>query len=75
MGCTSSKRSVTTAPKSTGTTSGDSAAHPAAWVGVAPGVHESAGKRTPVGARHTDTWPAAMPVEAAGPVGRSAQDS
>jgi len=47
-----------------------SAAHLAAWAGVAPGVHESAGKRTPVGARHGNKWLTAMLVEAAGSVGR-----
>src|SRR3954462_14490880 len=48
-----------------------SAAHLAAWAGLAPGVHESAGRRTPVGARHGNKWLTAMLVEAAGSVGRS----
>jgi transposase len=47
-----------------------SAAHLAAWAGLAPGVHESAGRRTPVGARHGNKWLKAMLVEAAGSVGR-----
>lgn len=47
-----------------------SAAHLAAWAGVAPGVHESAGKRTPAGTRHGNKWLTAMLVEAAGSVGR-----
>jgi transposase len=47
-----------------------SAAHLAAWAGVAPGVHESAGKRHPVTARHGNRWLTAMLVEAAGSVGR-----
>lgn len=47
-----------------------SAGHLAAWAGVAPGVHESAGKRTPVGKRHGNKWLTSMLVEAAGAVGR-----
>ncbi len=47
-----------------------SAAHLAAWAGVAPGINESAGKRTPTGARHGNKWLTAMLVEAAGSVGR-----
>ncbi len=47
-----------------------SAAHLAAWAGLAPGVHESAGRRLPVGARHGNKWLKAMLVEAAGSVGR-----
>ncbi len=47
-----------------------SAAHLAAWAGVAPGAHESAGKRHPVPARHGNKWLTAMLVEAAGSVGR-----
>ena len=47
-----------------------SAAHLAAWAGVAPGLHESAGKRHPVAARHGNRWLTAMLVEAAGSVGR-----
>jgi transposase len=47
-----------------------SAAHLAAWAGLAPGLHESAGRRTPVGVRHGNKWLTAMLVEAAGSVGR-----
>ncbi len=47
-----------------------SAAHLAAWAGLAPGVHESAGRRTPTGVRHGNKWLTAMLVEAAGSVGR-----
>lgn len=47
-----------------------SAGHLAAWAGLAPGIHESAGKRTPVGKRHGNKWLTAMLVEAAGSVGR-----
>ena len=47
-----------------------SAAHLAAWAGVAPGVHESAGKHTAVGTRPGNKWLTAMLVEAAGSVGR-----
>ena len=47
-----------------------SAAHLAAWAGLAPGIHESAGRRTPVAARHGNKWLTAMLVEAAGSVGR-----
>jgi len=47
------------------------AAHLAAWAGLAPGVHESAGRWTPVGVRHGNKWLTAMLVEAAGSVGRS----
>jgi transposase len=47
-----------------------SAAHLAAWAGVAPGAHESAGRRIPVAARHGNKWLTAMLVEAAGSVGR-----
>lgn len=47
-----------------------SAAHLAAWAGVAPGIYESAGKRTPSGKRHGNKWLTAMLVEAAGSVGR-----
>jgi hypothetical protein len=44
------------------------AAHLAAWAGLAPAMHESAGKQTPTGKRHGN-WLAAMLVEAAGSVG------
>ncbi|GAA1581063.1 IS110 family transposase [Kribbella sancticallisti] len=47
-----------------------SAAKLAAWAGVAPGIYESAGKRTPTGKRHGNKWLTAMLVEAAGSVGR-----
>jgi transposase len=47
-----------------------SAEHLASWAGVAPGVHESAGKRHPVAAPHGNKWLTAMLVEAAGSVGR-----
>ncbi|MGW6194783.1 transposase [Kribbella sp. NPDC055110] len=41
-----------------------SAAKLAAWAGVAPGIYESAGKRTPAGKRHGNKWLTAMLVEA-----------
>ncbi len=47
-----------------------SAAHLAAWAGVAPAVYESAGKRSPAGTRHGNKWLTAMLVEAAGSAGR-----
>ena len=47
-----------------------SAAHLAAWAGLAPAIHESAGKRSPAGTRHGNKWLTAMLVEAAGSVGR-----
>jgi transposase len=46
------------------------AAQLAAWAGVAPGVHASAGKHTAVGTRPGNKWLTAMLVEAAGSVGR-----
>lgn len=46
------------------------AAHLAAWAGVAPGMYESAGKRTPTGRRYGNKWLNSMLVEAAGSVGR-----
>jgi len=46
------------------------AAHLAAWAGLAPAMHESAGKQTPAGKRHGNKWLTAMLVEAAGSVGR-----
>ena len=47
-----------------------SAAHLAAWAGVAPAVYESAGKHSPAGSRHGNKWLTAMLVEAAGSAGR-----
>jgi transposase len=47
-----------------------SAAHLAAWAGLAPAIYESAGKRRPSGTRHGNKWLASMLVEAAGSVGR-----
>ena len=47
-----------------------SAAHLAAWAGLAPSIHESAGKRSPSGKRHGNKWLTAMLVEAAGSAGR-----
>ncbi len=47
-----------------------SAAHLAAWAGVAPAIYESAGKRSPAGARHGNKWLNHMLVEAAGSVAR-----
>jgi transposase len=47
-----------------------SAAHLAAWAGLAPAIYESAGKRTPAGARHGNKWLNHMLVESAGSVGR-----
>jgi transposase len=47
-----------------------SAAQLAVWAGLAPGVHQSAGKRIPVGARPGNKWLSSMLVEAAGSVGR-----
>src|SRR3954463_14869433 len=47
-----------------------SAAHLAAWAGVAPGAHDSAGKKHPVASRHGNKWLTSMLVEAAGSVGR-----
>jgi transposase len=46
------------------------AAHLAAWAGLAPAMHESAGKQTPAGKRHGNKWLSGMLVEAAGSVGR-----
>jgi transposase len=48
-----------------------SAAHLAAWAGLAPAMHESAGKRTPAGSRKGNKWLASMLVEAAGSVSRT----
>jgi transposase len=47
-----------------------SAAHLAAWAGLAPGMHESAGKRQRPEQQHGNKWLTAMLVEAAGSVGR-----
>ncbi|MGH3469586.1 MAG: IS110 family transposase [Thermocrispum sp.] len=47
------------------------AAHLAAWAGVAPAMHESAGRRKPAGSRRGNKWLTSMLVEAAGSVGRS----
>ena len=46
------------------------ASHLAAWAGLAPAMHQSAGKQTPAGKRRGNKWLAAMLVEAAGSVGR-----
>jgi transposase len=46
------------------------AAHLAAWAGLAPAMNESAGKQSPARKRHGNKWLAAMLVEAAGSVGR-----
>jgi transposase len=46
------------------------AARLAAWSGLAPAMHESAGKQSPAGKRDAHKWLAAMLVEAAGSVGR-----
>ena len=46
------------------------AAQLAAWAGLAPAMHESAGRRSPAGKRHGNKWLSAMLVEAAGSVGR-----
>jgi transposase len=46
------------------------AAHLAAWAGLAPAMNESAGKQTPAGKRRGNKWLSAMLVEAAGSVGR-----
>lgn len=48
-----------------------SAAHLAAWAGVAPAMHESAGKHTPAGSRRGNKWLCAMLVESASSVSRS----
>jgi transposase len=46
------------------------AAHLASWAGLAPGVHESAGKRQRAKQQHGNKWLTSMLVEAAGSVGR-----
>ena len=44
--------------------------HLASWAGLAPSLHESAGRRTSAGRRRGNKWLTAMLVEAAGSVGR-----
>ena len=46
------------------------AAHLAAWAGLAPAMNESASRQSPAGKRHGNKWLTAMLVEAAGSVGR-----
>jgi transposase len=46
-------------------------AHLAAWAGVAPAMHESAGKRTPAGSRRGNRFLASMLVEAAASAART----
>ena len=46
------------------------AAHLAAWAGVAPAMHESAGKSWSMGTRKGNKWLASMLVEAAGSASR-----
>ena len=46
------------------------AGHLTSWAGLAPAMHESAGRRTPAGSGHGNRWLSAMLVEAAGSVGR-----
>ena len=48
-----------------------SAAHLAAWAGVAPAIHESAGRRSPAGSRHGNKWLTSMLVEAASSASRT----
>jgi transposase len=48
-----------------------SAAHLAAWAGVAPAMHESAGRRTPAGSRQGNKWLTSTLVEAANSVART----
>jgi transposase len=47
-----------------------SAAHLAAWAGLAPAVHESAGKSWSMGSRKGNKWLASMLVEGAGAASR-----
>lgn len=47
-----------------------SAAHLAAWAGVAPAMYESAGRHKQAGKRHGNKWLTAMLTEAAGSAGR-----
>jgi hypothetical protein len=46
------------------------AAHLAAWAGLAPAMHASAGKQSPAGKRHGNPFLTAMLVQAAGSVGK-----
>lgn len=46
------------------------AEHLASWAGLAPSLHESAGRRTSAARRRDNKWLTAMLVEAAGSVGR-----
>ena len=46
------------------------AAHLAAWAGLAPSVHESAGKAWSMGSRKGNKWLASALVEAAGSASR-----
>jgi transposase len=46
------------------------AGHLTSWAGLAPALHESAGRRTPAGSGHGNRWLSAMLVEAAGSVSR-----
>ena len=48
-----------------------SAAHLAAWAGVAPAIHESAGKRSPAGSTKGNKWLTSMLVEAANSAART----
>jgi hypothetical protein len=48
-----------------------SAGHLAAWAGLAPAMHESAGHRSPAGSRQGNKWLASMLVEAANSVSRT----
>ena len=48
-----------------------SAAHLAAWAGVAPAIRESAGRRSPAGSRHGNKWLTSMLGEAASSAARS----
>ncbi len=57
-------------------TGGDMSAFPspeqlAAWSGMAPGSHESAGKRRPVGASHGNRWLGRALIESARAAGRT----
>jgi transposase len=57
-------------------TGGDMAVFPtaaqlAAWSGMAPGTHESAGKRRPTGVQHGNRWLGRVLIEAARAAGRT----